>query len=271
MVIYLDVLIVINLIVNYFIILASVKFLRRKIKLCRILLGSLIGSLFSLYIFLPEINTFFELFVKLLMCLILSSVVFGIKPLNRFLKSSGVIFLITCSYAGLMIAIWKIFKPYGMLINNSVVYFNVSPQYLVVFSVISYFVFLILLKIFGRNNIYASECEICVIFGDKKVDFKAIVDTGNSVSDVFGKSEVIIVDKTIIDSLFPVTADCKTRYRAIPYSSVSNSGILDGYRCDIATVRDGYKQVILKNPIIAASLTPIREEYSGIVNPKIFE
>ncbi len=271
MVIYIDILIVINLIVNYFIILASVKFLRINIKMWRILLGSLIGSLFSLYIFLPEINTFIELLLKFLMCLILSLIVFGIKPLKRFLKSVGVIFLVTCSYAGLMIAIWKIFKPYGMLINNSVVYFNVSPQYLVVFSVISYFVFLILLKIFGRNNIYASECEICIILGDKKVGFKAIVDTGNSVCDVFGKSEVIIVDKAIIESLFPLNADYKTRYRAIPYSSVTNSGILDGYRCDIATVKDGKKQVLLKNPIIAASITPIREEYSGIVNPKIFE
>lgn len=271
MIIYLDVLIVLNLFVNYFIILATKKFLRRNIKLWRILLGSFIGALFSLYIFLPSVSSFVEISIKIFMCFTISVISFGIKDFKNFLKSSGVLFLVTCAYAGVMIAVWKIFKPYGMVINNSVVYFDISPINIVVFSVVSYFIFLICLKIFGRNSFYAKECEITVFYKDKKSKFKAIVDTGNSVCDIFGSSQVIIVDKSVVNFLFPSEDyDNKTRYRAIPYSSVTSSGILDGYRCDCGIAYNGDKKVNLKSPIIAVSNTPL-EDFSGIVNPQIFE
>lgn len=270
MIVYADILIVLNLLVNYFIILATVKFLRKKVNIFRILIGSFVGAFSSLYIFLPEVSLFEEAIFKILLCLIISAVVFKINPKKQFFKSAGTLFLITCSYAGVMIAVWKIFRPRGMAINNSVVYFNVSPLVIVIFSAIFYLVFSILMKIFGRNNIYADECDVCVCSFDKKVRFKAIVDTGNSVSDVFGKSEIIIVDKSVFESL-GFKEKNKTRYRAVPYSTVSGSGILDGYRCDYGAVSTADKIIELKSPIIAVSNTPIRDDYSGIVNPQIFD
>ncbi len=270
MIIYADILIVLNLFVNYFIILATVRFLRKNVKLWKIILGSFIGAVSSLYIFLPDFSLFGELIFKILLCFLIGTVVFNIKPLKQYLKATGVLFLVTCGYAGVMIAVWKFFRPSGMAINNSVVYFNVSPLVIVIFSAIFYLAFSILIKIFGRNNIYADECDVCVYSFDKKVQFKAIVDTGNSVSDVFGKSEIIIVDKSVFESL-GFQNENKTRYRAVPYSTVSGSGILDGYRCDNGIVTSGDKIIKLKSPIIAVSSTPIREDYSGIVNPQIFD
>ncbi len=272
MVIYADILIVLNLFVNYFIILASCKLLRRKTKTWRIFLGSAIGSLASLYIFLPEVSLLAEISFKLLLCFLISAVVYGIKSIKLYIRASGVIFLVTCAYAGIMLAIWKIFKPYGMLINNSVIYFNISPLNIVVFSVVSYVCFIIALKLFGRNNIYATECEIQLFYFDCKAEFKAIIDTGNSVSDIFGKSEIIIVDKEIVKTLFSHNKqNIETRYRAIPYNSVSGSGILDGYRCDSGIITIGNKIIKLKEPIIAASISQIKGDYSGIVNPEILD
>lgn len=270
MVIYVDVLIVVNLLVNYFLILATINFLRKKVKLWRILLASFAGSVFSLYIFLPQINLIFEIIIKIVLCMLISAISINIKPYKQFLKFSGVLFFVTCAYAGVMIVFWKLFKPDGIIINNSVVYFNISPVYLVVFSCVSYILFLILFKIFSRNNPCAAECEIAVFYKNNKAQFKAIIDTGNSVCDIFGKSEIIIVDKSVLDSLFnKYDEDVKCRYRAIPYNSITASGILDGYRCDSGYVVANNKKILLKEPIIAASITEIKDDYSGIVNPQI--
>jgi len=272
MVIYADILIVLNLFVNYFIILATVKFLRKKIKLWRIIFGSFIGALSSLYIFLPQGSLIRDTAFKILICALMSSVIFKIKPIKQFIKFSGVLFFVTCTYSGMMIAIWRFFKPYGMAINNSIVYFSVSPIYIVLFSVIAYLTISLLIRIFSRTNVYAKDCEISVFLDDKKAEFKAIVDTGNSICDVFGKSDVIIVDKSIFDSIISTDkSKLQTRYRAIPYSSIQGNGVLEGYRCDKGTAVCEGKMVKLNTPIIAASHTSIKDDYYGIVNPQIFE
>ncbi len=53
--IYIDVLVCLNFIVNYFLLLATGKFLSRPCKRWRMLLGAFLGGLYSLYILLPEI------------------------------------------------------------------------------------------------------------------------------------------------------------------------------------------------------------------------
>ena len=52
--IYIDILVCLNVIVNYFLLLASGKFLSRPYKRWRILLGAFLGGLYSLYILLPQ-------------------------------------------------------------------------------------------------------------------------------------------------------------------------------------------------------------------------
>ena len=91
---------------------------------------------------------------------------------------------------------------------------------------------------------------------------------------MFGNSEVIIIDKTkahkILGSSDYSSEKLKTRYRAIPCTTVSGYDILDGFRLDTAEVKTADKKVILKNPILAISKVST-ENGCGIVNPKIFE
>lgn len=56
--IYLDVLIVLNIYVNYFLLRATAKFTHTPLKTIRCIISSAIGSLFSLTILLPAGNFF---------------------------------------------------------------------------------------------------------------------------------------------------------------------------------------------------------------------
>lgn len=272
LVVYADILIVLNLIVNYFLLLGSAIVLRRKIKIFRGLLGSLAGAIASLYIFLPQMSVAAELAYKIVLCLLMTLIVFGIRSTRQYIKAAVVFFVVSCGYAGVMIAVWHIFKPNGMAINNSIIYFNISPMVLILCSVAVYAVFSISFKLFGRTAIDARDCEIRITVGERQTEFRAIIDTGNSVSDIFGKSEIIIADESVVCDLFVErNIDTDIRYRAIPFNTVSGCGILEGYRCDSGVVKSGKKTVLLKKPILALSKTPIREGYYGIVNPKILD
>ena len=62
----------------------------------------------------------------------------------------------------------------------------------------------------------------------------------------------------------------KLRYRTVPCGTVSGGDVLEGFRCDSAKINYNNKFLILEKPILALSKIPLKENYSLILNPKIF-
>lgn len=274
MTVYADVLVVLNLIIDYFILSLSARILKKCVSLWRMLLSSFIGAAFSLYIFLPTMTVLIETLLKLTVCSLMCLAAFGYLNFKGFLRAFSVVSTVSFLYGGLVLAVWYIFKPNGMVINNSVVYFDVSPVFLIVFSAVAYIVIVLVRKITERNSIYSDECTIDVVANGNTAKLTAIIDTGNSVEDVFSLSEIIVVDESVVYSVFdgyPNNQDLKRRYRALPIGTVSGVTLLDGYRCDRAFVEYKGKNIELKRPILAISKSELSDGYNAIVNPKIFE
>lgn len=276
MIVYADILIVVNLIVDYFLLKVSGKILKIKPKMWRLLLSAFAGGIFSLYIFFPQRGILIELIVKLSMNSVMSLICFGFRSFKMFLKSSGVLFASTCIYAGIMIALWQILKPKGMVINNSVVYFDISPITLIITTVAGYFLYILFSKIFTSSSALAQRCEIKLWVEGKSVNATAIIDTGNSVKDVFSSSHIIIVDKAVISALFQnfgteYKEKMQSRFRAIPCGTVSGGDLLEGYRCDAAEIFYENRVTKLNKPIAAISKLPLKENYSAIINPETLE
>lgn len=275
MVVYADILVILNLIVDYFLLSASAAILRVKLSVFRQLASAAVGAFSSLYIFAPDLGLFFDLVFRAVICAVMVLCAFGFGGAKRFFRSAGVLFLVTCGFGGIMTAVWSVLRPKGMTVVNSVVYFNVSPAVLIGASVITYLLFMLLKAIFSRTSELADRCEITVTAEEKSITMDAIVDTGNSIKDYLSGSEVIIADgefvKTLLGSDNPVTdIRLKKRYRILPLSTVSGGGTLDGFRCDSAVISDGERTVKLEKPILAVSKTPLRDDYQAIVNPEIF-
>ena len=274
--VYADVLFVVNLIVDYFLLKVSLRILKVTTKTWRMVVSAVIGGLFSFYIFLPKSPILIEISAHLLMNGVMMLVCMGFKSFKVFLRGMLIHFGVVCCYGGIMTALWQIFKPKGMIINNSVVYFNISPVVLIITTVFGYYLYMIISKIFAVSSKSAKRCNITLYALGKNVGASAIIDTGNSISDIMSDSEIIIADKSVAKALFEnldITKDplLATRYRTIPCNTVSGNSILEGFRCDICQVYLEDKIISLNNPVLAISKTPIKEDYSVILNPKILE
>ncbi len=273
LIVYADVLIFLNLIVNYFLLLAVSKILNKSPKTFRLVLSAFLGALSSLYIFLPPLSLWLEVVLKTAVCCVMCFVAFGYKGGRLFLKSVGLLFLVTAGYGGSMYAVWLLFSPKGMVINNSVVYFNISLVHLIGFTVLGYVSFSVLYKIFSRRSITAKRCNITIYAQGKSASFTAIVDTGNSIEDVFSQGEIIICDKSVMlklfgDSEIQGNTALKSRYRLLPCSTVSGVDMLEGVRCDKAVIYYDNKALTLEKPILALSKTTLADG-EAIINPKI--
>lgn len=274
--VYVDVLLVVNLIVDFFLLKITFKLLKTDPKPIRVLISSGIGAVSSLYIFFPESTAFINITYQLIIGSLIMLTALGFKSLKYFLRSVAVFFTVTCVYGGIMTALWQVLKPKGMIINNSVIYFNISPLVLILSSVSGYFLYLFLNKILALPSKTAKKCSLNLYALGKSVGLTGIIDTGNSITDVLSNSEIIIVDKAVAVSLLgredfsndPLYA---TRYRTIPCETVMGRSLLEGFRCDMGEIRFEDKVIPLTNPVIAVSKTPIKENYSAILNPKILE
>lgn len=238
------------------------------------LLASLLGGISSLYIFLPKTSLLFEIFYRVFVCFALSVILCGIKRPKKALFSGVVIFLVTCAYTGVMMALWFIFKPNGLLINNSVVYFDISPIILLIFTVVFYLVFSVLNYFFKTTSKLSERCNLKIFAMENCVELTAIVDSGNSIEDNLSNSEIIITDEKQIRCVFGKNyhqnEQIKNRFRKIPCGTVTGKDLLDAYRCDYAIVQSKDKKVRLEKPILAISHINFNDDYSAIVNPRIF-
>lgn len=270
MVVYVDILLIVNFIIDYFLICLTAKLSSCDSRLWRRLLSAAVASLFSLYIFLPQSPFIIEVALRAIFSFVISLVAFGKRPIKQLLKISAIFFAVTFMFAGAMIFVWLLFEPNGMAINNSVVYFNVSPLFLIVFSVLGYFIAVLVRFLVERSSPKATSCTVEITALGNSIILDAIVDTGNSLSDVFSLSQIIICDMSAVRELLGCDLEkdsARKRYRAIPCGTVTGESLLDGYRCDTATIiLDGGKTK-LENPILAVSKVPL-QDCRAIINPK---
>ncbi len=267
MTVYADILMLVNFIVDYFLISLTGKFLHTKIKLARLISAAAFGAVFSLYILVPQTSFVLQVIVQIFMCAVLCLVAFGFKGIKQFIRCIAVLFCVNFAYSGAMIAVWIIFKPRGMVINNSVVYFDISQLFLIVFSVVGYFVAVFARKVLKRPFLQNTYCEATLLCGDKKITLSGIADTGNSLKDVFGISQILITDNDTVDMLLGEQNQDLTRFRKIPCGTITGESLLDGYRIDRAMITFNNKKYDFVNPILAVSKTPLTDA-KIIVNPE---
>ncbi len=266
--IYIDVLLGINLFINYFLLLSVSKFLSIPLQRMRLLFGSLLGAVYSLSILLPEIPVVLSLLMKLAMSATIILVSYPFHGLKEFLRELADFYIISFSFAGLMIAVWYFIAPQGMIINNSVVYFNISPLVLILLTVVCYLVIRLINRITGRQAPDSLYCRIQIEYGGNKSDCMAKVDTGNSLCEPFSNYPVVVVCDEYINGMLPPESSGKIRF--VPFHAVSGEGLLPAFKPDKLIIHCAGKQYEQKNVYIAVATKKLGDT-GALLNPDLLQ
>lgn len=236
--IYLDVLIVLNIYVNFFLLKATAKFTHTPLKISRCILSSVIGSSFSLTILLPSGSFLLSLIIKLVAAVIITAITFGIREKKRFLRLIFYFYIINFVFAGAVSFMYMTFKPSFMTVNNSYFYVDFSLISLVVFTAISYFAVTGIRYFMDKAADTSKKYNIIIKYHGSIISIDAIADTGNSLTDSFtGKPVVICPQKELgFNDDFSVTnAESifkKYGFRMIPYFTIGNTGMIPVFKPD---------------------------------------
>lgn len=287
-VVYVDILLTTNLFVNYFLLLSCTKLLKTQAKRLRLFLGALAGATTSLVIFLPEMNFFIGTVFKLITALFIVYISFGLKNFKKFTKLFFAFISANFIFAGSMMALWIAFKPGGMVINNNVVYFDISVPVLIISTVVCYGFVITISKIVARRSPSEVKYTVTIAFDSLSVTGNGYLDTGNSLTDCFSGFPVIIVNKKFVEKLLfdaeiaylqeqtSVSKNegrLKSRVRIIPFGTIKEQGILKAFRPDCVTIEKENNIVCRTSEVYTA--IGIRDfDLLGcdvLLNPKIFE
>lgn len=278
-VIYIDVLIILNLYVTFFLIKATSCFLHLKTQNFRIFCGSIIGGISSLVILLPELNALLNVTIKAAIAFLIVLSVFGFGKLQYYLKNTLIFFMINIIFAGIMLLLWFFSAPLGMQFNNGVPYFDISFFTIVISTAISYIILRVFRSVADQRELFEKKYILQIENGGKIAITSAIADTGNSLVDYFSGLPVIIVSADIlsgsvsseilsfkVDDLQHVE-NLPEKLRVIPYSTINGSGYIAIIKADKLTISDG-KNCKCVNALIGISNEEFKNE-KAIFNPKI--
>ncbi|MDR0884421.1 MAG: sigma-E processing peptidase SpoIIGA [Oscillospiraceae bacterium] len=278
-VVYLDVLLFLNAFITALLLLASATLLRQELRRVRLLLGTLLGGALSLVIFLPEMHWSLALLMKLIGCVLLVWVTFGGRDKWVFLRTVATFLLANFLFAGVLLALWTLLAPRGMLYQNGALYFDVSVLTLTLSTVFCYAVTRLIAFLTARKAPENHAFTLTIEAGGQRVTLPALFDSGSALREGFSGAAVIVCEAASVRSITP--PECSTHaqnaaaggnLRLIPYHSVGGAGVLPAFRAELAQLRQGKRCFVARDVYIAVHpKTLARGEYTALVGSVFFE
>ncbi len=282
-VIYVDVLIVINIFINYFLLLATSQFLHIKINRYRILIGAVIGGFASIVIFLNSLHTLILVAIKTAICISIVICAFSVCSTKMLLRCCLIFIAVSFTFAGIMMLIFTTLSPNGMYYKNGIVYFDISAIVLCVLCVVSYFIVSAIERFTSRRILKSQVYPLYIKSGSSEVLLKAFVDSGNKLCDPFTNKRVIvcqahalsgilpkevtlrILDTTIPDFEKAIGTVWENKFKLIPYKAVGKKGFLLAFSPDLIYIQKQNEKINLDALIAISKEKIFNGEYDALL------
>lgn len=277
---YVDVIFLENLIINYIILYLTKRFSKTNTKNINLFFGSLLGASYVILMFLSLPDIFYSLAFKIIISILMIIITFRVKRLYSFLKLLSIFYMISFIIGGAAFALIY-------LVNFDL------KQIIIGALFISILLIYIGWGYITKKNLDSSIIHILHInINNIKKDIKAILDTGNTLHDPLSNYPVVIVeynalkdmlpegiknlfDKGSINDVFQISEAVNDdkwlkRFRIVPYNSIGNdSGMLVGFIPDNISIDNNVKS--LKNVIIAIYLKKLNAtgDYEALIGSEL--
>jgi stage II sporulation protein GA (sporulation sigma-E factor processing peptidase) len=293
--IYIDVLFIVNLVLNYLILFSADKFLKKESGALRILMGAGLGALYSVIIvILPGITFLYSLIAKILLSILIVYITFTPRTLKTFMKSILTFYGVSFLFGGAVLGVMYFYEGSGFIKNGIIYYYWNSKWTLTVFGVaFAAIIFRTIIQITKFNFLKKNLIFSTIIFlNGRSVKVNGFVDTGNSMKEPFSGKPVIIVEFDSLKDILPIDivnsistddenndlfesiTNCKIdqfinyKFRMIPFSVLGKENdMIPAIIADYVEINDSDKTKRFKNVVIGIynKKMPSEGEYSAII------
>ena len=277
-VIYVDVLIFLNTVITFFLLITIKRFTCVKTSAPRLMIASAVGGVYSLILLAPKLNFFVMLLAKSAMGVSIVYIAFRSKKTFQLIKCIALFLIFSFLYAGVVFSVQSIFNTNYIIVKNGSVYFNVTVYSLIIISAFVYCAIWILQnKIFRIRNddmIY----DVVIHFAGREISVRALMDTGNSLRDIYTNQPVIILNekqaKTLtLQTIGPTPELLETAKKAglplriLPVHALSGNTLLPAFTADRAEIIGENTRKTFKSVCVAVTNDQMGlDKYQALIN-----
>ena len=259
MTIYLDVIFLENLILNFLILFAVGIETKSKVKFVRIVVSSVVGSAYTVLLYMINNDFFHSIIMKILLSLVMNYIAYKTNKIKEILKKIVYFYLTSFVFGGGALALIYVVNTGKISIHNGVISGKYTLLTIMIGVIVSFIVIIISFKLI-KNTITKKDliCTINIKVNDKVIKTKALIDTGNLLKEPITNIPVIVVEHKLLKNIIPdeilenienilggdlknVSEITKNEYlskmKIIPFSSLGKqNGILLGIKAQEAII-----------------------------------
>ena len=253
MTIYLDIILCENLLMNYIILFATYVIIKPKTKhpQIRMILSSLLGSIYAIIIYLNILSIYTNLLAKITLSVVMVYIAFAPPNIKQLLKQILIFYLVSFIFGGCTFALIYFLKPENVEMKNGV-FVGIYPIKVgLIAGIIAFIITQIAFKI-NKSKLNNKNTFIEIDNKNKMTKARALLDSGNMLKEPISQKPVIVVEKAILSKIIPeevlnyiermVGGDDQERnemqeylskIRMVPFMSLGKeNGMLIGIRLD---------------------------------------
>lgn len=293
-VVYIDVLFLLNFCLDFILLAASGRLMRRRVPLWRLLLAAVMGAFYGIGLLFPALSLFYYPAAAVLVSLLLIFAAYGYHSAVSFLKLTASFYLVAFAMGGAVLA-------GSTLINHGVVELGGMSA----MKAVTLAAAVPVAAIIGRRGYTAlrrgwSQEDFClhlqICVAGRSCELTALLDTGNDLREPLSGRPVVVVAYRDVMSLFPqrlrvayeshsgqpeavlqavgAAADqdgWARRLRLIPFASIGQRyGLMLGFRPDQVILQQDGKRIVSTAAIaISSQLQGNGQKYQAVVNPEL--
>ena len=204
MTIYIDVIIIENLIMNYIILYATGLISKNKISYFRIFLASSIGAIYAITEYMLKIGVYSNIIVKTLLAIIMVVVAFCPQNVKKLCKQLVLFYLTTFTFGGVATYLIYVLKPQNIIIKNGMFVGSYVLKVIFIGAIVGTIILITAFK-FAKNKITKKDmfCKVKIALNGKELILNAMVDTGNLLKEPITGSSVVVVERTSLYDILP--------------------------------------------------------------------
>lgn len=212
MVVYIDLIFLMNLIIDAALLGVTAWMRKLRIRVWRLAAAAGIGAAYVLMMFLPQLSFLYTFLTKFLFSVVMLFVAFGFGSLQTYLRNMGAFYIVNFVAAGGILGVHYLLQTSGEVWNGMWYSATGGASFELkigaVFVLVVFFGVLIgfrLVQASRQKQIQLSSYlgEVTVRIGEQSVTCTGLVDTGNQLTDPLTRMPVMVMETSLWDEYLP--------------------------------------------------------------------
>lgn len=204
MTIYIDIVIIENLIMNYIILCATGIVFKNKIRHLRLIMASLLGAIYSVVAYMKILEIYSNIVLKILLSVIIVYIAYNPQTVKKLWKTLVMFYLVSFVFGGVAFSLIYIIKPQDIIMKNGLFLGTYPLKTIILGAIVAFAIIIIAVKII-RKKFTTKDiiCDIEIMLNNKKINTKALIDTGNMLKEPITNTPVVVVEKILLYECIP--------------------------------------------------------------------